>query len=54
MIEKRSYGSTGLMVSSLGLGAIQIGHVSLSEATAQEVLTAALELGVNLIDTAPG
>ena len=54
MIEKRSYGSTGLMVSSLGLGAIQIGHVSLSEATAQEVLSGALELGINLIDTAPG
>lgn len=53
MIEKRGYGSTGLMVSSLGLGAIQIGHVSLDEASAQRVLETALALGINLIDTAP-
>ncbi len=53
MIEKRSYGSTGLMVSTLGLGAIQIGHVSLSELMAKQVLDTALDLGINLIDTAP-
>ncbi len=53
MIEKRGYGSTGLMVSSLGLGAIQIGHASLDEASARSVLETALELGINLIDTAP-
>lgn len=53
MIEKQGYGSTGLMVSSLGLGAIQIGDASLSEAAVQELLNSAIELGINLIDTAP-
>jgi aryl-alcohol dehydrogenase-like predicted oxidoreductase len=53
MIDKRSYGSTGLKVSSLGLGAIQIGHASLPESTAHEVLDTAIDLGINLIDTAP-
>jgi aryl-alcohol dehydrogenase-like predicted oxidoreductase len=54
MIEQRTYGSTGLKVSSLGLGAIQIGDASVSEARVQEVLDTALDLGINLIDTAPG
>ena len=53
MIDQRAYGSTGLKVSSLGLGAIQIGDAHLSETVAQEVLNTALELGINLIDTAP-
>ena len=53
MIDQRAYGSTGLKVSSLGLGAIQIGDANLSETVAQEVLNTALELGINLIDTAP-
>jgi aryl-alcohol dehydrogenase-like predicted oxidoreductase len=54
MIKQRAYGSTGLKVSSLGLGAIQIGNAGVSEATVQEVLDTALDLGINLIDTAPG
>jgi aryl-alcohol dehydrogenase-like predicted oxidoreductase len=53
MIEQRVYGSTGLKVSVLGLGAIQVGDVRLSDTTAHEVLSSAIELGINLIDTAP-
>lgn len=53
MIEQRAYGSSNLKVSALGLGAIQIGHASLSESVAQEVLDTAIDLGINLIDTAP-
>lgn len=53
MIEKRNYGTTGLQVSSLGLGAIQIGNAVLSEAAVHEILDTAINLGINLIDTAP-
>jgi aryl-alcohol dehydrogenase-like predicted oxidoreductase len=52
MIEKRSYGSSGLRVSSLGLGAIQVGHANLPESMAHELLDTAIDLGINLIDTA--
>lgn len=53
MIDQRAYGSTGLNVSSLGLGAIQIGNASLSESAVQELLDTAIDSGINLIDTAP-
>lgn len=53
MIEQRTYGATGLKVSVLGLGAIQIGNVAVSEEAAKSVLEKALALGINLIDTAP-
>ena len=54
MIDQRAYGATGLKVSSLGLGAVQIGNASLTEAAVQTVLESAIALGINLIDTAPG
>lgn len=53
MLEKRPYGNTGLMVSALGLGAGQLGDARLSEADANALLSAALDAGINLIDTAP-
>ncbi len=52
MIPKRPYGDTGLMVSVLGLGAMQIGAPALEEAQAASLLNAAVDAGITLIDTA--
>ena len=52
MIPRRPYGSTGLMVSVLGLGAMQIGDPALEETQAASLLNAALDAGITLIDTA--
>ena len=53
MIRQRPYGKTGLMVSILGLGAMQIGDPNLEEAEVASLLNAALDAGITLIDTAP-
>lgn len=53
MISKRTYGDTGLMVSSIGLGAGQIGDARLSEADVDHLLNTAIDRGVTLIDAAP-
>jgi aryl-alcohol dehydrogenase-like predicted oxidoreductase len=53
MIAKRPYGTTGIYVSALGLGAAQIGDPKLSESEAAAVLHTALDQGCTLIDTAP-
>jgi aryl-alcohol dehydrogenase-like predicted oxidoreductase len=53
MLMQRPYGSTGFKVSVLGLGAIQMGNPELPEADVAAVLNAAIESGINLIDTAP-
>jgi len=53
MIRQRPYGKTGLMVSVLGLGAMQIGDPNLEEAEVASLLNAALDAGITLIDTAP-
>ena len=53
MIIKRPYGSSGFLVSALGLGAAQIGDPNLSESDVANVLNTALEQGCTLIDTAP-
>ena len=50
----RDFGTTGLRVSTLGLGAGQIGDEKLSEAQAARVLHEALALGITFIDTAKG
>ncbi|HJW12715.1 MAG TPA: aldo/keto reductase [Albitalea sp.] len=52
-IEQRPFGTTGLNVSALGLGAGQLGDARLSEDAAGTLLNTALDLGVRLIDTAP-
>jgi aryl-alcohol dehydrogenase-like predicted oxidoreductase len=52
-IEHRAFGTTGLRVSALGLGAGQLGDARLPEAAAAALLNTALDLGVRLIDTAP-
>ena len=53
-MQTRAYGNSGRQVSILGLGAGQVGDASLDEAQAGELLNAALDLGVSLIDTARG
>lgn len=53
MIPKRALGDTGLEVSALALGAGPLGDLSLGERQVEELLEAALSLGVNLLDTAP-
>ena len=52
MIPQRPYGKSGLMVSMLGLGAMQIGDPNLEEAAAASLLNAAIDAGITLIDTA--
>ncbi|MCC6132359.1 MAG: aldo/keto reductase [Acidobacteria bacterium] len=53
-MQRRELGKTGLEVSILGLGAGQIGNPELSEAEAARLLHGALDLGINLVDTARG
>jgi aryl-alcohol dehydrogenase-like predicted oxidoreductase len=51
---QRAFGSTGLTVSVLGLGAGQVGLSELTESEASALLNGALDAGVVLIDTARG
>jgi aryl-alcohol dehydrogenase-like predicted oxidoreductase len=53
-IPQRAYGSTGLRVSLLGLGAGQIGDGQVDEAHVGKLLNEVLDLGITLIDTARG
>lgn len=48
----RSFGTTGLTVPVLGLGAGQLGDARLDDAAVGRLLNEALDLGVTLIDTA--
>ncbi len=50
----RRFGRTGLKVSILGFGAMQIGDPIVSEVDAARMLNQVLDAGVNLIDTARG
>ncbi|MFH1907735.1 MAG: aldo/keto reductase, partial [Chloroflexota bacterium] len=50
-MEYRTLGHTGLKVSALCLGTMQFGWTA-DEPTAQRILSAAYEAGVNFIDTA--
>ena len=50
----RPFGTDGLMVSILGLGADKIGREHVSEEHASAVLNGALDLGITLVDTARG
>ena len=51
---QREFGTTGLRVSVLGLGAGQVGAEALPEEEAGRLLNRALDLGITLIDTARG
>jgi aryl-alcohol dehydrogenase-like predicted oxidoreductase len=50
---RRPLGSTGLNVAPLGLGGGPLGDLGLADADAARVIDAALDAGVDLIDTAP-
>lgn len=52
-MERIAFGTTGLLVSRLGLGAGPLGDPALDDAEAERLLHGALDLGVALIDTAP-
>jgi len=51
-MQYRTLGKTGLRVSEVGLGAAEIGWSEASDAEAERVLKSALDLGINLLDTA--
>jgi aryl-alcohol dehydrogenase-like predicted oxidoreductase len=51
-LAPRPFGTTGLSVSPLGLGAGEIGDPALEDREVEALLRAAVELGVTLIDTA--
>jgi aryl-alcohol dehydrogenase-like predicted oxidoreductase len=53
-IPRRPFGNTDLEVSVLGLGGAQVGNNNLPEPVAERVLNQALDLGLNVIDTARG
>lgn len=63
MLEKRKLGSTDCWISPIGLGAVKIGRNQQvkypqpfdipNDAEVKQLLETALDLGVNLIDTAP-
>lgn len=53
-MDYRDFGTTGLRVSALGLGAGQIGDERLPEQAVERLLHAVLDMGINLIDTARG
>ncbi|NLV74285.1 MAG: aldo/keto reductase [Chloroflexi bacterium] len=53
-MEKRRFGKTNLEVTLLGLGGLFISKVGGAYPQARETILAALDRGINYIDTAPG
>ncbi|MFN0010025.1 MAG: aldo/keto reductase [Phycisphaerales bacterium] len=51
-LTTRPFGSTGLTVSALGIGASEIRAAEATDDTVDRLLTEALDAGVNVIDTA--
>ena len=51
-MEYRSFGKTGLKVSVLGFGGSEIGEQGVRQKVAEKILGAALDTGINVIDTA--
>lgn len=52
-VPRRRLGPTGPEVSVLGVGAGRLGDATIAEEDAARFIDAALELGINLFDTAP-
>ena len=53
-LSRIAFGSSGLEVTRLGLGAFPVGQDRVSEKEAERLLNGVLDAGVNLIDTARG
>ncbi len=53
-MELRRLGQTDMMVTQLGLGGLFVSRLGTDLTGARTVVTRALELGINYIDTAPG
>jgi aryl-alcohol dehydrogenase-like predicted oxidoreductase len=53
-METRDFGTTGIKVSALGLGAGHLGDESLSDKEAEHLLHSAVDMGITLFDTARG
>jgi aryl-alcohol dehydrogenase-like predicted oxidoreductase len=51
-MEKRQLGRTGMTVTVLGFGGAEIGYQNAAQATVDRLLGAALDAGLNVIDTA--
>ncbi|MBX3379896.1 MAG: aldo/keto reductase [Phycisphaeraceae bacterium] len=51
-IEHRTFGKTGLSVAVLGFGGSEIGYERTDDATVAKLLNAALDAGLNVVDTA--
>ncbi|MCE5229611.1 aldo/keto reductase [bacterium] len=51
-MKTRTFGNTGLGVTPIGLGTAQIGYLGLGQHECDRLLAGALDLGINLIDTA--
>src|SRR4030095_8245493 len=52
MMEKRTFGSTGVEVSVLGFGGAEIGFQSIADEVVTDLLSAAFTAGLNVVDTA--
>lgn len=50
-METRTFGNTGMDVTTLGYGAMELRHVD--EAQAERLLNGVLDAGINFIDTSP-
>ena len=51
-MEKRQFGNTDMQVTVLGFGGAEIGYEGASQETVNQLLNAALDSGLNVIDTA--
>ena len=51
-LEKRRFGKTDMTVGVLGFGGAEIGYEKTDQATVEKLLNAALDAGLNVVDTA--